>query len=365
MIKIYAARVHVILFSLLFFPLGFNYSLFADNQASVISLNKYNSNNYKINHEKTEQINLLTSSSSSISETSFNFLAPLSTVDLYIHNLNVNKKKVAVKDQIKLNYHIKNAGNVYKGEAYLGIYFSKDDKLDKNDINVKYLQIDINNHNINGNVYVTAPDLDEGKYFLIAKIDDMWGKSAIEESDELNNTTTFEKPIEIYVQPSDIQATITNVSADYNYLVVNYTLANLTQYGVGAWDAKIYLSTDQSIDADDRVVASIKENNIETYLHPYSSLGLHINEVFLFSSEYIPAGDYYILIDFNASRSLAEFDYNNNIGKSNLFTIEPYEHSLRIDEVHTGEKIMSSDASIPLDLDWTNDGKNSIDGLYL
>ncbi len=350
--------VRFIVLLILILPIGFNYLLFTENQAVAKDYNKYDSNievfNYNLDFEATRSL------SSTLNKSAVLF----SGIDLEMKQINVNYKKVAIKDQFKLNYHIENVNGSYKGSAYMGVYFSKDQILDNSDINVKYVNLDIDKKNISGNIYLNVPSIPEGDYYLLAKIDDQWGSSAINEVNENNNVSSLNKPMEIISNPNDIKAEITNVSADYNYLVVNYTLSNLTEYGVGAWDAKIYLSSDQLIDEEDRVVASLNKNEIETYIHPHSSLGLHINEVYLFPSEYLPSGDHYIIFEFNTSRSLPEVNFDNNIAISNKFSIDPYSLSLKIEEVKTNDEILSSDDKIPFTIYWKNDGSNDIDGLY-
>ena len=358
MINLNGFLVRFITFLILILPIGFNFFLFTETQAVRTINNKYNTNYNLIDYNKYFD------AAPSLSST-FNASAALfSGIDLEMKQINVNHKKVAIKDQFKLNYHIENKDGNYKGSAYMGVYFSKDQILDNSDINVKYINLAIDDKNISGNVYFNVPSMPEGDYYLLAKIDDQWGSSVINEENENNNVSSLNKPMEIISNPNDIKAEITNVNADYNYLVVNYTLSNLTEFGVGAWDAKIYISTDQEIDDEDQIVASLNKNKKETYIHPYSSLGLHINEVYLFPSEYLPVGDHYIILEFNASQTLPEIDYDNNIAISNKFTIQPYSLSLKIEDVKTSDEILSSDNKIPFTVDWMNDGSNDIDGLY-
>ena len=356
MFKFITARAHMFFFLALLFSICFNSGLFVENQALAKNINKYNTNKLFYNYNKIGLYSDITSSLTS------SLLAPRAVVDLEMSQAKIKSKSLAVKDNFSLQYKIKNDG--FSGSAFMGIYFSKDKVLDKGDINAKYVEVNVSQKMNSGTLNLTVPSLADGKYYVITKIDDRWGNSLINESNETNNEASTNQPVEVNSPPVDIMATITNVNADYNYLVVNYTLSNTSEFGVGAWDAKMYFSEDQKIDDEDRIVAYINENSTETYLHPHSSLGLHVNDVYLFPSEYLPAGDYYILLDFNASRSLPETDYDNNIASSQQFTIKPYSLSLRIDQVHAGSKILTSDASIPMTLDWTNDGKNSIDGLY-
>lgn len=361
--KFESGKIHVFKYLVVFLVIGLSTTFIFENIATANILLEVDSNNKKISDNSIVKKEELTSSFSAGSLTKYiQLFSPLAEIDLEMNQVKVKNQTLAVKDNFFLEYKLKSSN--YEGFAYLGIYFSKDEVLDKADKSAHYEKLNIDQKNNSGEIQLTVPALPDGEYYIITNIDDQWGSSAISESDENNNIAVTNKPVEVVSPPVDIMASINKISADYNFLVVNYSLINLSDYGVGAWDAKIYFSTDQKIDAEDRIVASINENTAKFYLKPQGNLDLEINEVYLFPYEYLPAGDYYVLIDFNSSRTLPEINYDNNIGISQKFTINPYALSLNIDQVQTSPEILSSHANIPITLDWTNNEANSIDGLY-
>lgn len=159
----------------------------------------------------------------------------------------------------------------------------------------------------NSTLSLTLPPNIEGNYMIFAIAD---GGNAVYESDENNN----QRSIPIFINGKNNSATdltISNISAPSQInagemFTLKYQINNQGEFKAnGMCRDVIYLSTDNMLDLDDPIVGTVSGDiNIMPGGNELRSATGRISNM--------PEGRYYLIIKTNSTRSLAEFDGENN-----------------------------------------------------
>ncbi len=156
-------------------------------------------------------------------------------------------------------------------------------------------------------ISVTIPPDLEGNYMIFAVID---GGDAVYESDENNN----HKSIPIFINGKNVCATdltISNIAApshinageEFN---LSYKITNQGEFEAkGMCREVIYLSTDNVLDAEDKMVGTVSG---EIEIAP----GGYLTRKATGRITNMPEGRYYLIVKTNSTRAIAETDDDNN-----------------------------------------------------
>ncbi len=209
-------------------------------------------------------------------------------------------------------YVAQNTGTAIPGTSTVtvGFYLSTDNLLSSNDYLILSTSLGNNGSGLflSSNDLITVPNsFPAGNYFVIAKVDDT---AIYNETNENNNTNSIAVTVGGGPQPdltiADLQIPTTSVAAGA-ILSYNFDASNAGTAGVpGNFTIKSYISTDQTLSANDLQDGTIQTGNY--------GVGFAVQNVPGASTipANLAAGQYYLMVKIDADGFVVEGNENNN-----------------------------------------------------
>tara|TARA_R110002049_G_scaffold2750_10_gene22473 strand:+ start:128718 stop:144401 length:15684 start_codon:yes stop_codon:yes gene_type:complete len=246
-------------------------------------------------------------------ETTNNVLA--SPIDIVGSDLSVNTwdtPAAAINGEvISVSWSVQNNSSLpIRGGSYDRIFASSDNVFDPDDLLIDSTFVSLNDPLEAGATYqrstnVSLRDLSPGHRFLILVTDAVDTYSDV---DPTNNISVA--PISVAMTNLTANAIMvpTTIATDQT-LTASWTVENTgASPAMGSWNDRVYLSTDELLDASDRLMTSRGASGFTPL-----DAGTTYTQTADFSIQRAAAGDYFILIVANADASIGETNDGDNI----------------------------------------------------
>lgn len=237
-------------------------------------------------------------------------------VDIYMTDFSVNQLYWAVGSKVSYKHKQLNKGSLDAPTFTFDYYLSADSSLSSEDLRVlstqmNSLPLSITSSSFEGSIMIPQ-SIDYGTYYFIVKA----SKPAnMDECDEGNNTKFIKVQItgpyaDLVPTQVNIPNAIVSAGSSFN---ISIAMSNMGNLNVGAQQAAIYISKDSILGSTAQLLsvrsyAGFKRDSIvnAAISIPY----------------YIQNGTYYLLVDLDYGKAIAETNENNNLGKVKL-TVSP------------------------------------------
>lgn len=241
--------------------------------------------------------------------------------DLTITTATASQRMVSPGETLDTDWTVTNVGIEDAQASWVdSVYYSEDDTLSPGDIRL----VDRGAGPLAaGDSYdrtqaVTIPfNVTAGNHFLLVQSD---RQNTQEEFNENNNLTPI--PIEVVLPDLVVNALAAPATANFgDTITLTWDVANLgTGSALGTWSDRLYLSSDETISEDDRLlVTEVRQNTLapgESYTQS-ADLTLPLDST-------VVDGTYFILAQTDALGEQAESDDNNNVNLDSIeLTIPP------------------------------------------
>lgn len=228
--------------------------------------------------------------------------------DLIARQLALDASSINAGGTIGVSFEVFNQGDITSSADAVGVYFSEDNTLDTSDELISTLALDPINVNSGDTFSASVPvPLDEspGDYFIIVNVDD---NDSEEESDESNNTAVV--GVEV-TEPLPGNLTITDISLDETSvnagtaIEINVTISNNTTNAVLPYSAAVYISDNQTIGAEDVMLAEQSFDILEGQGTQAATFNATLPST-------LDPGDYFIIARVDSNQEVSETDEDDN-----------------------------------------------------
>ncbi|MBP0022267.1 MAG: hypothetical protein J7647_32515 [Cyanobacteria bacterium SBLK] len=253
-------------------------------------------------------------------------IAPAATIDLRGQSFDITGNHASTGENLTANFQVQNLGNSDSGAFRAGFYLSSDATITINDRLLDFVNIDSLSAGESTSILsqvLNLPDGNDpfwqgsGNYYMGIILDDL---EAIAESKEDNNANvgmgtdldsidiSLPAAIDLKANSFDITSNSTNTGES---ITANFQLQNAGNGDAGAFRVGFYLSTDETINANDKLLDFIDINALNAG-ESTNILNRILNLPQYDDSFWQGSRNYYIGIIVDDLNAIAESNENNN-----------------------------------------------------
>lgn len=230
-------------------------------------------------------------------------------VDIYFTSLTVSNTYWAAGSKMSFKHKQLNKGSLDATAFNFDYYLSTDSTLSNDDLKMQTLQMSGINLSVQSSTFeasiVVPENLTYGDYYFIVKANK---PTAIDECDESNNTKSVKVQISgpyVDLLPTQVSIPSTTVSAGSSFNV-SIAMSNKGNLYVDAQQIAVYISKDSTIGSAAQLLTVRSYAGFKKDSTVNASVNIH---------NYLQNGTYYLLVDLDYGKAIAETNENNNLAK--------------------------------------------------